>query len=235
LRNSARDFLAVVKLTRDQQTSHDLLAEILQSALTGPEHESVVYAFCRRILAAVGEHEVYCWDVADSLTALAKKFPNAFLNVILDETEHPGLFFHDLDYTGWSVLDAIPDDTLITWASENPKKRLKTLAEMVVFMSGGQGGRPVVWSTKAERVIACADNPISVLKLFFERLDPSSWSGSRAEVMRSRLPLLDSLQSHSNAAISAWAVEARRRFLADIERESAHEAAQSKERDERFE
>jgi hypothetical protein len=71
--------------------------------------------------------------------------------------------------------------------------------------------------------------------VFFERLDPSSWSGSKAEVMRSRLPLLDSLQSHPNAAISAWAVEAKRRFMADIELESTFEAAQSKQRDERFE
>jgi hypothetical protein len=74
-----------------------------------------------------------------------------------------------------------------------------------------------------------------VLDIFMERFQPMSWSGSRADIMASRIPLIEALATHERPEVSEWSQKALPAFEAAVEKAREHEAARDKERDERFE
>ena len=74
-----------------------------------------------------------------------------------------------------------------------------------------------------------------VLDAFLFGMQPSSWSGSRAENMRKKIPLIEVLQTHPDEAVSIWARDALAKFSEFVERERESEERRDRERDERFE
>lgn len=77
--------------------------------------------------------------------------------------------------------------------------------------------------------------PIQVAELVADLIIPTSWSGSRAEIIRRRLPLLDHLAEVLGTdhidEIARW----RRNMMQIIEREAHRELIEYQARDERFE
>ena len=62
-----------------------------------------------------------------------------------------------------------------------------------------------------------------------------AWSGSRAEIMSSRLPLLETLKAHGNPAIAKWAAKTSQWLAASVAKEREYESKDRRDRDERFE
>jgi hypothetical protein len=73
------------------------------------------------------------------------------------------------------------------------------------------------------------------LKQLVQRFAPMSWSGSRAAIMESRLPLLKQLESHANPRIAEVAREEGLRFQQQVEKERKWETENDRSTDERFE
>lgn len=78
-------------------------------------------------------------------------------------------------------------------------------------------------------------DPVAFLKQLVQRFSPMSWSGSRAAIMESRLPLLKQLESHVNPRIGEVAREEGLRFQRQIEQERKWETENDRSTDERFE
>jgi hypothetical protein len=64
---------------------------------------------------------------------------------------------------------------------------------------------------------------------------PMSWSGSRAEVIRQRLPLLDDLNRMVGPGHEAEIVQWRRHITEVMEQEARRELEEHRSRNERFE
>jgi hypothetical protein len=80
-----------------------------------------------------------------------------------------------------------------------------------------------------------AADPVPVLKELVASLRPSSWQGSRASAMASRLPMIEELQRHPNPAVAEFARQDSARLREEIEEERRHETERDKASDERFE
>lgn len=180
------------------------------------------------------------WDVNDMISALTTAYPHAALDIFVERDEA------DEELTARSIfrgvkegracpLQSVPEQTWLEWAEAKPEIRYVRLAEVVRYSDADDDDKAKCWSPAAEKIISAAPDPISVLNVFADRFSPMGWSGSRAEIMATRLPLINALQQHSRPAVVAWANAHGSIFAADVERERASEARRDRSRDERFE
>jgi hypothetical protein len=91
------------------------------------------------------------------------------------------------------------------------------------------------WNPTALAVMDRSPDPAALLKQIVQRFSPMSWSGSRAAIMESRLPLLKQLESHADPRIAETAREESLRFKQQVEREREWEKENDRATDERFE
>jgi hypothetical protein len=96
-------------------------------------------------------------------------------------------------------------------------------------------GKRLEWTPAVCRLIREALDPIEVLDALRNRLHPSAWSGSLADKLSSRLPLLEALANESDRRISDWANEQIPKFKEEIEKTRVWEAQIDRKRDEKFE
>jgi hypothetical protein len=80
-----------------------------------------------------------------------------------------------------------------------------------------------------------APDRLAILKNFISRFTPSSWIGSRAAIVESRLPLLDQLRELMDQSFSESIRDARAELVDEIARSRKWETERDSERDERFE
>jgi hypothetical protein len=78
-------------------------------------------------------------------------------------------------------------------------------------------------------------DPLLILDAFIERFVPSSWSGSRAAIVESRLVLLDQLDDLKNSVLSSHASRVRPKLKEDIVQIRKWEDERDSRLDERFE
>jgi hypothetical protein len=76
---------------------------------------------------------------------------------------------------------------------------------------------------------------LAVLETFVRRFFPTSWSGSRAAIIESRLGLLDRLGELNNASLADYVTRIRPQLVDDIARTRESENERDSVRDERFE
>lgn len=244
-RQTGRRLLLNFPLNRSRDTGAESIARIAKSCLTAPADEDIARQICERLLEGFGSYAIYAWDYAELIGALAGEFPRVVLDELVEKEmpsrEDRRSIFQNLRETKPCPLDKIADETIIEWAKERPEERFDYLADSVRPWKNADGTPndeepgSLVWTPIALRLIAEAPDPMPVLVALFDRFSPSGWSGSLAEILRSRLSLLDQLETNSNPKVVAWAKRAHAPHQANIDRAVDWEERDSRSRDERFE
>ncbi|CAG0934837.1 hypothetical protein RHDC3_03100 [Rhodocyclaceae bacterium] len=240
LKATGREFLLKVEFER-QNAAHfnHMISNVIEVAFDKPEYEGQARAFCARIVTAIGSRKVYAWDWTVIVTALAKTFPLAVLETLVEQgVSEEGVrqtLFQDMRSDGACPLDVIPSDVWLAWAAQKPATRYELLARAMRFSNADDEEHSNGWSPAAMRLIEVAPEPSKVLTTFLRRFRPNGWSGSLADTLASRMPLIEGLKLHAKAEIAAWADQHASVFARYIERERANESAQDRARDEAFE
>jgi hypothetical protein len=102
----------------------------------------------------------------------------------------------------------IDNDYLLGWCEADPDHRFSALAEAVQLCCStpNETGRPdLSWSPLALELLLKAPRIDDILKAFESVFIPQSWTGSRADMIAERLPLLHSLEQHLNPDVATWA------------------------------
>lgn len=236
---AARDLLALV--TFERQSAHDdyVLGEVIKASLDHPACEPLARSLCTAAGEAVRSYRVSSWDLHSVIEALAKVFPLTVLDVLVEEPndgeETARQIFRDVRDTRPCPLQSVPDATLTGWANEKPETRYIDLAEVVRFSDANEDEQSVGWSSAAMTIIEAAPEPAKTLDVFFDRFMPMSWSGSRADILASRLTMIEALSQHAKPEIAQWAKSRTPEFAEAVERERAAEARHDRNRDETFE
>jgi hypothetical protein len=238
LRATGREFLAKVELEKGAHLDH-MIGQVIEVAFDNQEHEDQVRDFCSRILSAIRSWKVYAWDLGDIISALTKTFPVVILDMLVEQAvgeDGTGrTIFQDIRSEHSCPLDCIPDNVWMAWAAKKPESRYGLLARVIRFSNAGDQVRANGWSSAATRLIEAAPEPLQVLDSFLQRFTPNGWSGSLADTLATRTPLIEALKHHSKAEIASWANEHAAAFEALIDRERAREAAENRARDQTFE
>jgi hypothetical protein len=103
------------------------------------------------------------------------------------------------------------------------------------FSSAGDEDQATGWSPSALRLIELAPEPAKVLDTLLGRFAPHCYSCSRADILASRMPLIDTLKQHSRPAAAVWAEQHAPEYAAIIERQRVQETTEDRARNQTFE
>lgn len=240
LRATGRDLLEQLHFETRNSHSEHMLGQIVAASLTSGTHEDLARQLCLRLVEAIKRCKVYGWDFPDVIEALIKTFPVVALDCLVGEDQETGYgsarnMFRDVRDNRPCPLEAIPEKVWLDWADAEPLFRYAKLAEVIKFSKTGDDEPSTGWSDMAEKLIASAPDPVKVLDIFFDRFYPTSWSGSRADILASRLPMIEALLHHERPEVVERAKNKIPAFEAAISRERASEAESDRQRDESFE
>jgi hypothetical protein len=204
---------SIVHATRDYK-----LECIARASLSGEQGTDVARIVSTNLLAGILDYSVTGYrDYPRLMDSLATCQPAVFLDVFLgsrfDHQEMIGRIFysaswHDsLDHRYYS-LALIENDFLLDWCETDPDHRFSALAEAIqpCCSTPNETGRlDLSWSPLALELLSKAPRIEDILKAFDSVFSPRFWTGSRADTIAERLPLLHSLEQHSNPAVATWA------------------------------
>ena len=108
-------------------------------------------------------------------------------------------------------------------------------AGISLWSANGDEEGVVTISKSAIRFLEASPEPEAVLEAFADRVTPSSWSGSRANVMQPRADAIGELVEHECLEISQAAKSVSAKLAKLIESEREREQREDEEREQRFE
>ncbi|NQX65675.1 hypothetical protein HQN90_05995 [Paenibacillus alba] len=213
------------------------LANILEYCFANEAASENTRIVLTKITEALENYDISTTDYDQSLFSLASSHPLVFIDVFLGKSDHLNyriarLFSEDIA-THRNPILAINDDVILKWCNVNPTTRYPVAASVVVpYRDLGSG---LQWTPLAMSLINNSSDPILILNKLKSRFRPTSWSGSRAEILQSRLHLLLELQNHENPIVKDWAIQQERAFVEEIRLEREGELKHEREHNERFE
>lgn len=215
------------------------LGMIAKNCLVGEKGAATVREICRNLKDAVSKYETYAFYHADLLQILFGVQPLAALDAFCggDQPDlHLGISILDqAAQLRRNPFDAIPEADLLAWCDQLPGIRYPAIAAGVTpFQWSGEAGRPQ-WTSIARKLLDRAPDRVAVLKLFVGKFSPTSWSGSRAAIVKSNARLLDELAGYPDPALVEFVEKEKTRLSQAIQAETQTEALIERERDERFE
>lgn len=214
-----------------------MMASIIDVSLNDSDHYALASSVCIRIAEGFDTYKITSWDVSEILKALSKSCPRAVLNTLVENENSKGVqkIFGEIRESRPDPLDDISVNTLIDWAQEKPTTRFTSLAKVIRFSDTNDESPSRNWSPAAQKIIEVAPRPVEILEIFRVRFEPMSLSGSRAHIMATRIPLIQSLINHERLEVSQWSRNTLEHFQQLVENVQALEAKHDKEEDERFE
>lgn len=212
------------------------LANIVKCCFSGEESKENVRIVATKIAEGLERNDIFSTDFDDVMSAIASTHPLIFLDIFLAENavNHmmTGLISRGI-YSSQNPISTIKDEDIITWCSLNPEERYPKVASIIVpYRNSGHG---IEWTPLAYLLIRNAPDPILVLNQLKNSLRPSSWEGSRADIMQTYVPLLLELQQFEDPIVSHWSINAVQVFREEIRSEREWELSHNRELNERFE
>lgn len=222
LLDTGRTILNKVKFDRikDGLRSEDhVLSEVCKVCFKGEDGKRAAKDFCTQLAKAISENKVWVDDYNQVFEVLIDRQPKVFLDSFYGENNEykPRRLVWDSDLRS-DPFTKLNDDILLEWCEKNPDDRYPVMAWVTKPFRKGKGESKLEWTPLAMRMIESSPVPERVLDNFKNSFEPSSWSGSRAAIMSTRLPLIYDLKDHENPAIADWAYKAEIEFKQRIER-----------------
>ncbi len=205
----------------------------------GDKGKPIARQLCHGLTAAATDFTVSAHEYRDVVNAILHTHPVPVLDELFtggQQTRRRGVYFiQAVSRFKKNPLEAVADDVIIGWCEGDPEVRYPLAAAVAVVFNRPEGQTPHRWTSLTNQLLLGAPDPEAVLREIVRRLDPTSWSGSLATKLESRLQLLDQLDISATPTLSAALDKALAELKSRIERERRQEAAEGKARSERFE
>ena len=239
VRQLARALLASVPLTRHNQRMDHALGRLIMYFLKGSDGEAVARDLLMTVRNGLDNYSLYRFDLTETLAALFNTHPKVALDILVsDDPDEGSAYYRRRALAGGvrsSALSNVPIETLISWCIEGGPDRWTSVAPLLPAFASREDKTSLKWSENVLALLTRAPNPINVAESLVALIEPMSWSGSRAEAIKQRLPLLDELAhvlgpEHAEQ-VTVW----RSQITKTIDREARRELEEHRARDERFE
>ena len=237
LKSLGREILPRIVLTRRKELDF-AVNSLIEFSLTEAEGEAAARTLLRRLRNALEKGEISPYGIKDVFDALLSVQPRAALDEWVGEdprkTRQRRQLAMSLDEEQ-SPMGALDIETMSAWCRSGSSQRWVNLALWIPPFAQEAEDAPFRWSGAAIGLLEQAPDRNGVAAALLGRLSPMSWSGSRADAMRERLPLFDALDPYLDAKGSSILKTMRERFEKDHEHEREHESRSQRVRNESFE
>lgn len=233
-------FLEIVPLRRSRRSEalhdHDLKT-IVQHALQGDDADQVAQKLCDKLLESDRAGEMYLWQFPATLSVVAEKLPEVFLDSFFDSEERRNRpIFNDWFENRENPMEHIPLDDLVSWCQKDPLTRSPRIAREMVFFRGTKDAESLEWKTDLfNSLLDVSPNINDFLEAVSDTLRPNSWNGDRSDVLQTRHDLVATLWSHPSKSVQDWVPRTLARLEIEIQYDQEREKKWRAERDERFE
>lgn len=223
---------------RNDNSSH-ALSEIASVCLKGEAGKLPATQIYNQALEAVARNSIYIYEYFDLFNKIACVQPKVFLDSFLGDDrikdyQHIKMFSDDYE-SSRNPINQIPDNQLIEWCDYDPESRYPLIAAAIQPFSSSTETKGMVWKPIVHSIFEKAPDLGAVLQHLAYAIVPTSWSGSRADILQTRSVLFQNLYEHENPEISAWARKQYRDFQAKIESWREREARENRRQNESFE
>lgn len=225
------------KTSRNDRSDYELSEIIKASYVTNAAKENAKI-LGEKLVKGFKNYDIYPWDYNRVLEALAITQPTAFLEAFLESNEanrEINMLFLDELRTTANPISKINKEVIIEWCEANPKTRYLSLAGIIMPYCNCKRSNKLQWTSLALEIIENSDDPIEILDIFKYSFFPRSWSGSLAEEIERRLPLIDELKEHQDRSVANWAVKQQTVLEGTIRKEREKELNEERRRNKRFE
>jgi hypothetical protein len=215
------------------------LGVIAAASLEGEEGAPVAQRLVRGLLKATGKPEMAGHDFNDLMKGMFETQPVATLEALFEgdkkEKSDSIRLMQDFLAFGKSPIEGVPDQLIIDWCNRDPTARYPFLAAITVLFRRPDDKSLHAWTSLARRLLAEAPNAAAVFEQVVSRLYPTSWSGSLATKLESRLALLNQIDVGQNATLAEAITKAKRLFEKRVVDERKHETDEDRSQSGRFE
>ncbi|AHF76143.1 hypothetical protein Sant_1070 [Sodalis praecaptivus] len=225
---------------RDQGGAIDYRMErVINAALRFDGNEAKKIEWLDTIFSVVDEHYGYMFGFDKTIETTVSLMPEAFLNRIFEGTEEQQqrrLFFIRRGGLRSYPLAKINTNVLIAWCcARNDPSVWPAIAGGVTLWSKKSEQSVMTLHDAAIELLEASPEPIVVLESFAERIAPSSWTGSLANIMQVRAGVISMLIKHERTDISEPAKVVCEKMTQWVERQKEREQREDSEREQRFE
>jgi hypothetical protein len=213
------------------------LTQIANVCFSAAANEDNLFTTLNKLKARILENKIGRYDFPEFMSTIIQLHPTLALGVFIGgDTEvsyqiksvMKGKF--DKKISPFSKIDI---KSTLAWCEEVSNSRYPALASIITPYESIE--KNIKWTSLAIELLHNAPVPIKVLDEYLSSFSPSVWSGSRAKILESRLPLFHSLINHDNKEISSWAINKEVKWKEFITSEYEREVEHDIDRDERFE
>jgi hypothetical protein len=200
---------------------------------------SVAARLWSELKAAIAEYTASASDYDDFMEGLFHVQPAAMLDAVFAggktaQKKSVGIL-HDMMRSRKNPLSTVPDDVILAWCDRDAEARYAFAAASVWLFKRTGPNQPHAWNSIAAKLLRGAPDPVLVLREIVHRLRPTSYSGSYATKLESRLTLLEQLDVGANVVLRDAFDAARTGLQKQVDEARRSEAAESQARSGRFE
>lgn len=234
---------AILRVQRDQQDSGGStdyrMERVISAALRFDGYESDKQEWLNTIFSVVDEYYGYFSSFGKTIETTVALMPEAFLDHVFggnEKQQQRRLFFIRHGSLRRLPLSKIDVDVLIQWCcARNDPNVWPAIATGVALWVKDDEKSVTTMQEAALALLEASPEPMVVLESFAERISPSSWSGSLANIMQLRADAFSMLSKHERPDIAKAARIVHEKIIHCIERQKEREQREDSEREQRFE
>ncbi|WP_345830262.1 hypothetical protein AAGR22_03310 [Erwinia sp. HDF1-3R] len=225
---------------RDQGGTIDYhMEQVIDAALRFDGNEAKKIEWLDTIFSVIDEHYGYVSGFHKTIATTAASMSEAFLNRIFEGTEEQRQrrqFFIGRGGLRTYPLAKINTSVLIAWChARNDPFVWPVVAGGVNLWSKNVEQSALTIHETALKLLEASPEPLAVLESFAERITPSSWTGSLANIMQARSRTLNTLIKHERTDIAEATKVVCEKMIQWVERQKEREQREDSEREQRFE
>jgi hypothetical protein len=234
---------ATKRLIRSQDdpggsTDHDM-KRVIRAAFSFEGNEPEKEAWLDAIFTVVDERHGYVHSFYDVIRTTAELAPGSFLARIFlgdEDSQRRRRYFIERGGMERLPLAGVDIEVVIQWCQGQESSDVWPVigASIKLWERTSEDGSIELANT-AVRFLEASPTPTEVLAAFARRLEPRSWSGSRADIMQDRATALQALAEHSNPDIAKAASDTIKKIPKRIDAERHWEQRRDEEQEQRFE
>jgi hypothetical protein len=234
-----RELLGRLDFANQNHREDHNLNVIARASLKDEDGAVVAADILRKLMEGKASHQFGGYDHHDFISAIISEQPIAALDTLFGgdaEARRIGSRVIE-DIARLSEADPlakVPDDTLIAWCDRDAPVRYPFIASVITPFSAGQNA-DAKWTDMARLLLRHAPDRLAVFKELADNFEPNVWSGSRATLMESRLPLLNDPEIRDDPALTKFVEQKQIELKSAIEVQRRYETERDQQQDERFE
>jgi hypothetical protein len=227
------------EVQREQFGFDYLLPQLASKFLKGKNCVDAARKLCKNLARARNSHLVRPGGYSKLLSILAQNFPQIFLDTFMEspasEFNLVRRFFRREIEEGENPLNKISDNKLLSWCELNSPKRYSSVIRAIDVFRHSETKGHLEWEPIVYSILERAPDLSAILEILADSIQPSSYSGSLAEILARRAVLFQEFCEHENPKIKTWARTQHSLLQESIRKAREGEEHEARKRNESFE